>query len=207
MEVKTWIIIGVAVLIALAVGMSLYGFVTGTYNKIQSADIAVETAQGYVESAYQMRADKIPEMIGTVQGSADFEKSTLVELAAMRSQAGMIQQKMRDANSIDEMQNIEDTEIQGVGGILARLMMVVEAYPSIRSTDAFANLQSTIEGTENRIKRERDIYNDRVSDYKNLVRKFPELLVANYFGYSESKWQMYKARAGSDVAPIVTFKF
>ena len=205
MEEKTLLIIGaIALILLLAVG-GMYAFVVGSYNNLQTADVKVEIAKGYVQSAYQRRADLIPNLVETVQGSADFEKSTLVQLTAMRSQAGMVQQKMKDATTVEEMQQINDNEIGGNGGILARLMLVVENYPQIRSTDAFTNLQSSIEGTENRINYERNAYNDAVGDYKKIVRIFPGSLIASYYGYSENKWEMFESKPGSDVAPIVSF--
>jgi len=207
MEEKTMLIIaGVAIALLLVVG-GLAMFIIGTYNTLQKVDVNVENAKAYVQSAYQRRADLIPNLVATVQGSADFEKSTLVELTAMRSQAGMIQQKMKSASSVNEMQAINDNEIGGTGGILARLMLVVEAYPQIRSTEAFTNLQSSIEGTENRINYERNAYNDAVAVYKMTVRTFPGNIVAGFFGYSADKWVMFEAKQGSDVAPTVTFNF
>lgn len=196
--------IGIGILVILVVGViSVFLMGIGFYNGLVEKDTSVENAKGYVQSAYQRRADLIPNLVATVQGSADFEKSTLVELTAMRSQAGMVQQKMKDAKTVDEMQSASNE----LDGVLARLMLVVEAYPNIKTTDAFMNLQSQIEGTENRINYERNNYNDAVKSYKLSVRTFPSNIVANMFGFNADKWSMFESKPGSDVAPTVSFDF
>jgi LemA protein len=110
---------------------------------------------------------------------------------------------MKDAKTIDEMQSASN-ELESV---LSRLLVIVEAYPQIRSTDAFMNLQSQIEGTENRINYERNNYNDAVRNYKNAVRQFPSSIVAGMYGFGVDKWQMFESQPGSDIAPTVSFDF
>jgi LemA protein len=201
---ETWKIIVLAILAAIVIGIVVVVLSAwGMYSDLVNKDVAAENAQGHVQSAYQRRADLLPNLVATVQGSADFEKSTLVDLTAMRSQAGMLKTQASQAKTFDEMQATDNQ----ISGVLARLMVVVEAYPQIKSTDAFQTLQSQIEGTENRINTERNYYNDAVAAYKVATRTPPESIIAGMFGFPTDKWQMFTAKPGSDVAPVVAFNF
>jgi LemA protein len=191
---------GAIVLIALVIGGL---FVAGTYNSLVNSDVSVENAKGNVQTAYQRRADLIPNLVNTVQGAATFEKSTQTEIAELRSQAGQVKTQVANAQTIDEME-AAGTQM---GSILARLMLVVEAYPTLKSNENFKMLQDQLEGTENRIKYERDNYNAAVKDYQVKVRSFPSNIIAGMFGFNGDKWKMFEATEGAQVAPTVTFTF
>lgn len=191
---KVIAIIGIVIFVVFAVL-----FVWGTYNSLVQKDIAVETQKGYVQSAYQRRADLIPNLVETVSGAAKFEKSTQTEIAAMRSQAGQVRSQVYNAQSVEEMQAASNS----MGNVLSRLMVVVENYPELKSNQNFLNLQSQLEGTENRVNFERNKYNDAVQDYKNVVRMAPSNVVAGWFGFKEDKWSMFQAKETSQDAPQV----
>jgi LemA protein len=197
-----YVAIGIVAFIIVAIGLGVLWFI-GTHNDLVNKDNSVENARAHVQSAYQRRADLIPQLVGIVQGSADFEKSTLVELTQMRSEAGNYPQKMSSAKSFQEMQDI-NTEM---GSFLTRLMVVVEAYPQIRTTEAFLTMQNQVEGSENRINTERNYYNDAVQVYKNACQQIPSSFVADYYGFKADKWKMFEAKPGADIAPTISFNF
>ena len=195
--------IGIVVVIVAIVGIvGLIGlFYVGTYNSLVDKDVTIEKMKGDLSSQYQRRADLIPNLVATVQGSAQFEKSTQTEIAGLRSQAITGQEKMRNAKTVSEIQAANGE----LDSVLSRLMVVVEAYPTLQSNQNFRDLQSQLEGTENRINYARTEYNDAVGNYKTSVRSFPTSIVANMNGFDVNKWSMFEAKAGADVAPTVTF--
>jgi len=199
-----WKIIGLIIVAALIVGAIIFGlFVVGTQRDLVNKDNTGEQKWGNVQTAYQRRADLIPNLVATVQGAATFEKSTQTEIAAMRSQAGQIKTQVENAKTVADLQAAE----VGMGNVLSRLMLVVEAYPNLKSNENFLNLQGQLEGIENRIKYERDEYNVAVKDYKNTVQMIPSTFVAGYFGYNIDRWDMFQATAQAQTAPTVTFNF
>lgn len=195
--------IGIVVVIVAIVGIiGLVGmFYIGTYNSLVDKDVSIEKLKGDLSSQYQRRADLIPNLVSTVQGSAQFEKSTQTEIAGLRSQAITGQEKMRNAKTVSEIQSANGE----LDSVLSRLMVVVEAYPTLQSNQNFRDLQSQLEGTENRINYARTEYNDAVGVYKKSVRSFPTSIIANMNGFDVDKWDMFEAKPGSDVAPTVTF--
>lgn len=198
---REWVMIGGAVVvIALIVG-ALFWF--GTYNSLVSSDVNVDRAKGNVQSALQRRADLIPNLVNTVAGAAQFEKTTQTQIAEMRSQAGQLQTQVYNAQSVEEMQAASSA----MQNFLSRLMVVVENYPDLKATENFKDLQSQLEGTENRINYERTEYNNAVKDYQTRVRSFPSNIVAGHYGFDSSKWKMFEATPGAQVAPTVTFTF
>ena len=195
--------IGIIVVIVAIVGIvGLIGlFYVGTYNGLVDKDVSIEKLKGDLSSQYQRRADLIPNLVATVQGSAQFEKSTQTEIAGLRSQAISGQEKMRNAKTVSEIQAANGE----LDSVLSRLMVVVEAYPTLQSNQNFRDLQSQLEGTENRINYARTEYNDAVGVYKSSVRSFPTSIVANMNGFDVNKWSMFEAKPGADIAPTVTF--
>jgi len=195
--------IGIIVVIVAIVGIvGLIGlFYVGTYNGLVDKDVSIEKLKGDLSSQYQRRADLIPNLVATVQGSAQFEKSTQTEIAGLRSQAITGQEKMRNAKTVSEIQAANGE----LDSVLSRLMVVVEAYPTLQSNQNFRDLQSQLEGTENRINYARTEYNEGVGTYKKSVRSFPTSIVADMNGFDVDKWDMFEAKPGSDVAPTVTF--
>lgn len=203
MNKKGSVLVGVGITLAVFVllALMLVGFVAGNYNTFVVKDTGTEKAWGNVQSAYQRRADLIPNLVDTVKGARDFEKSTLVEIAAMRSQAGSVKQQISDAKTVEELQAAGSQ----MNGVLARLMVVVEAYPDLKSNQNFLALQDELAGTENRIKWERDNYNTAVMDYKTSVRSFPGNMVAGMFGFYPDKWKTFTADKDAQTAPDVDF--
>lgn len=192
----------IAVIVALVVVVGLIGlFYVGTYNSLVSKDTAIEKMKADLDSQYQRRADLIPNLVATVQGAAQFEKSTQTEVARLRSDANTAKENMGKAKTPGEI----DAANNEMTSVWSRLMVVVEAYPVLKSNENFKDLQSQLEGTENRITYARTEYNEAVQDYKVAVRSFPTSIIANMGGFEVDKWEMFKAKAGTDVAPTVTF--
>lgn len=183
----------VGLIIALSGGCSYNGFV----NK----DTAVEQAWGNVQSAYQRRADLVPNLVATVKGAANFEQSTLTGVAEARAKATSIQVDPTNLTpeKLAEFQSAQSGLSQAIG----RLLMVTENYPELRATESFKELQSQLEGTENRIKVERDKYNGVVADYNNSVRRFPANFWAGIFGFDRKT--PFEADQGAQNAPKVEF--
>jgi LemA protein len=162
---------------------------------------AVSSAWSQVENVYQRRADLIPNLVNTVKGAANFEKSTLE--AVMQARASATSVKI-DANNLDaaSFQKFEQAQ-QGVSSALSRLLVSVEAYPELKANQNFRDLQTQLEGTENRIAVERKNFNEVVKDYNSHIRSFPNNLYAGMFGFTVKDY--FKAAEGSDKTPEVKF--
>lgn len=199
MKETTWIaltIVGIVFVLAVIIGVGWY---FGTHNMLANNDIAVEKSLGDLHSQYQRRADLIPNLVTVVSNSAKFEKSTFTEIAEMRSQAATGQQMMKEAKTAEEIQAASNV----IDNTLSRLMVVVEAYPQLKTTDAFMNLMTDIEGTENRIQYARSEYNEKVESYRRGVRNLPSSIIAGMEGYDANKWKMFESKPGADIAPTV----
>jgi len=155
-----------------------------------------------VNSAYQRRADLIPNLVSTVEGAVDFEKETQTEIAALRSGAVAAKQRLQNAKTPEE-QIAAAREIDSIVGRFSGLNINVENYPQLKATENFLSLQDELAGTENRVKVDRDIYNKAVRNLNIRVRRFPTNIVANMFGIE--KGELFEAVAGSEVVPEVTF--
>lgn len=172
-----------------------------SYNNFVEKDTTVEKAWGNVQSAYQRRADLIPNLVNTVKGVADFEQSTLTQVADARARATSVQ---IDPTNLTPEKLAEFQAAQGeLSSALGRLLMITENYPELRATESFKELQSQLEGTENRIKVERDKYNEAVADYNTSVRRFPANFWAGIFGFDRKG--MFEADQGAQNAPKVEF--
>jgi len=198
----TEILVGIVILGILAVGF-VGLWVIGTYNSLVGKDTNTENMWAKVQTAYQRRADLIPNLVDSVKEAKNFEKDTQTEIAQMRSQAGQAKIDMSNAKDAEQLQAANSQ----MSSVLARLMVVVEAYPDLKSNANFLALQDEIAGTENRVKWERDEYNTAVKDYKLAVRTFPTNIMAGMFGFSQEKWKMFQAEAGADKAPDVGAAF
>jgi len=174
----------------------------GAYNGLVSSDEDVQQKWGNVESAYQRRADLIPNLIETVKGYAKHEKSTLTELTELRSQVGKAQTGYSNADNPQELQQADAS----MNSALSRLLVIVENYPDLKANQNFLAFQDQLEGTENRIKYERDEYNNAVKFYRTKVRRFPTNMVAGMFGFDRNEYDTFKADEGSDKAPKVNFE-
>ena len=194
--------VGLIVVIAVILGISM----VGTYNRLVTASQAVDAQWANVESAYQRRADLIPNLVSTVQGAANFEKSTLEAVINARASVGRAQINAPTAPT-DPAQLAQFEAAQGqLGAALQRLLVVVERYPELKANQNFRDLQAQLEGTENRINVERNRYNESAQGYNTQRQKFPTNLFASMFGFKEKAY--FKAvTPGADRAPAVNFDF
>jgi len=202
MGTATTVLIGIIV-IGLFLVISIGSWVAGTYNMLVGKDTAVENQWAHVQTAYQRRADLIPNLVDTVRAAKDFEQQTQTQIAELRSQAGQAKIDMGNAQDIDQLQ-AANTQMSSV---LSRLMVIVEAYPDLKSNANFLALQDELAGTENRIKWERDNYNNGVQDYKVSVRTFPTNLIGGMFGFTPEKWKMFQSDTGAEKAVDVGVEF
>ena len=191
--------LGVLVVIALIAG----AFALGVRNDLVNKEEAVNAQWGQVENVYQRRADLIPNLVATVRGAADFEKSTLESVVQARASVGQVNMGNlpNDPAAFARFQQAQDS----LSSALSRLMVVVERYPDIKANQNFQDLQVQLEGTKNRITVERMRYNEKAQDYNATRRRFPGFLFADLFGFGEKAY--FKAAAGADQAPTVDFQF
>jgi LemA protein len=171
------------------------------YNSMVEKREAVNGAWGNVESAYQRRADLIPNLVSTVKGAANFEQTTLTAVVEARAKATSIQLTADDLTE-ENLQKFQEAQ-DGLKGALKSLMMVTENYPELKATASFQELQAQLEGTENRINTERNLFNEAVKDYNAYIASFPQLMFAKMFGFTPKAY--FKAAAGTEKAPEVKF--
>jgi LemA protein len=172
------------------------------YNGLVEKDQNVKGKWANVESDYQRRSDLIPNLVNTVKGAADFEKSTLEAVVNARAQAT---QTKIDPTNLTPEKVAEFQRAQGqLSGAIGRLLVTMEKYPELKATDAFRDLQAQLEGTENRIKVSRNDFNTAVQDYNTSVKRFPMVLFSGMFGFTEKGF--FTADAGAEKAPTVNFK-
>jgi LemA protein len=193
----------IAVIVVVVILLIIVGKGIGTYNNIIALEEGVKAQWAQVENTYQRRFDLIPNLVSTVQGEANFEKSTLTEVMDMRSRMGgtvkLDESLMNDEAALKRFQ-----EMQGsLGGALQRLMAVSENYPDLKSNKSFQELRVQLEGAENRIAVERKRYNETVQAYNTTIRQFPTNLVAGFAGASPKA--LFSADAGASTAPKVQF--
>lgn len=174
------------------------------YNTLVELDEKVNQAWAQVENQYQRRADLIPNLVSTVQGYADFEKGVLTEVTELRSQVGQMKLSGDDLTDEDKFRRFQEAQDK-LTGALSRLLVVAENYPQLKANENFLQLQSQLEGTENRIAVERKRFNDATQEYNTTIRRFPTLITAKIFGYKEK--QYFKSAPGTDKAPDVKFDF
>jgi LemA protein len=178
----------------------------GSYNRLVALSQAVDAQWAQVESVYQRRADLIPNLVATVQGAANFEKSTLEAVTRARASVGQAAPPNaasipNDPAAFARFQAAQDQ----LSGALSRLLVVAEAYPDLKATQNFRDLQAQLEGTENRISVERMRYNDAAREYNTARLRFPVALVANLMGFHEKGY--FKAQPEAAQAPKVQFDF
>lgn len=191
-----WIIVAVVV-------FGIYSWAKGFNNTAVDLKETATKSWGDVESSYQRRNDLIGNLVKTVQGAADFERSTLTEVIEARAKATST---TIDPTNITPEQLAEFNQAQsGLSSALSRLLVTVERYPDLKANQNFIELQSQLEGTENRINVARDRFNEAVEPYNQHIKRFPNSLLAGLFNFDELNY--YKADAGSEVAPDVEFNF
>ena len=172
-----------------------------TYNGLVSKDEAVQSAWSQVENVYQRRMDLIPNLVNTVKGAADFEKSTLEEVVAARASATQVK---LDPSNLDEADIARFQKAQdALSSSLSRLLVSVERYPDLKATQNFRDLQAQLEGTENRITVERQKFNEVVRTYNTAIRRFPRNIIAGMFGFGKKGY--FTASEGAETAPVVDF--
>jgi len=183
-KLSTGAIVGISIA---AVVLILILWVAGSYNGLVRADESVNEKWGNVQTAYQRRADLIPNLVATVQASADFEKGMQTQIAELRT-------------GISGAQTPQEIDLMGQK-INTAINFVYENYPQVKSTENYLSLQDQLEGTENRIKTDRDLYNTAVKELNVKVRRFPTNIIAGMFSFEQKT--MFEATAGSEIAPNV----
>ena len=197
---KKWLI---PVLIIGAIVLIFYWMFAGVYNTAVERQENAKTAWSQVENAYQRRNDLIPNLVNTVKGAADFERGTLTDVIEARSRATSVNV---DADNLNEAQLEQFQQAQQqVSSALSRLLVTVERYPELRATTNFQQLQSQLEGTENRINVERNRYNETVNNYNIYIRQFPNNMITGMYGFDQMP--RYTADPGAETAPEVEFEF
>jgi LemA protein len=186
------------------IGMFSVSFYGCGYNSLVSMEEKVTSSWAQVENQYQRRADLIPNLVKTVEGAADFEKSVLTEVTEMRSKVGQMKISADDLNDPEKFAMYQQAQDK-LSSALSRLLVVTENYPQLKANESFLQLQSQLEGTENRIAVERKKFNEAVQQYNTEVRSFPALITAKIFGFKEKPY--FKGKEGSDQAPNVEFDF
>src|SRR5467141_4995912 len=191
------ILLFIVVIAALALG--------GSYNRLVRLQQSVDQSWAQVQNVYQRRADLIPNLVNTVSGAANFEKSTLIAVTNARASVGRVQldpnKAPTDAAQLEQFQAAQGQ----LSNALSRLLVVVERYPELKSNQNFLGLQAQLEGTENRISVERNNFNGAVQDFNTAVRRFPTNMIAGLFGFSPRPF--FTAQAGAKRPPAVNFNF
>ena len=191
----------VAALVLVAVVLGIY--VVRGYNRLVPAQASVDTAWAQVQTQYQRRADLIPNLVNTVQGAANFEKSTLTDVIKARAEATKVTIDMSkaptDPEAIKKFQQAQD----GLSSTLGRLLAVSENYPELKANTNFRDLQAQLEGTENRITVARGDFNKAAQAYNVMVKSFPTVLYAGLLGFNPKAY--FTSAAGAENAPTVSF--
>jgi len=197
---KKWLI---PVIIILVIAFALYKWAVGINNTAVNYEEDAKTAWSNVESSYQRRSDLIGNLVKTVQGAADFERGTLTDVIEARAKATQV---TVDPSNISPEKLAEFQQAQsGVSSALSRLLVTVERYPDLKANQNFLELQSQLEGTENRINVTRDRYNEAVNVYNKHIKIFPNSMLAGMFGFEEMT--RFAAEQGAEKAPEVDFDF
>lgn len=192
-SITTLVILGI---LAVVVFMGCNG-----YNGLVKQDENVKKAWSNVEAEYQNRADLVGNLVSTVKGAADFEQKTLTDVVEARAKATSVN---INADNLTPEKIAEFQAAQGqLSGALSRLLATVEAYPTLRATENFTQLQGQLEGIENNIKNSRKVFNDAINVYNTKVRSFPMNILGGLFGFSAKEG--FKADAGAEKAPKVDF--
>ena len=190
-------------LIVLGILVVLIFAAIGSYNGLVASSQAVDSTWAQVQNVYQRRSDLIPNLVQTVQGAANFEKSTIVQVTEARASVGRVNINQNQAPK-DAAQLAQFQQAQGqLGTALSRLLVVSENYPNLKATENFRDLQAQLEGTENRISVERGRFNAAVQAYNTQIRTLPAVFFAGLLGFQQKPY--FQAVSGSEVAPSVKF--
>lgn len=187
------------IILIAVIALILWGL--GKYNSLVSQDENVNKAWAQVENQYQRRADLIPNLVETVKGYAAHESETLQNVIEARAKATSV---TVDPNNLTEEALKQYQQAQGeLSNALGRLMVTIERYPDLKANQNFLELQSQLEGTENRVNNARDAFNEAAQTYNTMVRKFPANIVASIFGFKNKAY--FAAAEGASEAPKVQF--
>ena len=198
--------IGCGVLVVLAIaGLLVIAIAGGSYNHLVKLQQGVNSQWAQVQNVYQRRADLIPNLVATVSGAANFEKSTLTEITAARASVGQMKIDANNAPATaDQIAAFEKAQ-GSLSSALSRLLVVSERYPDLKASANFRDLQAQLEGTENRISVERGNFNSAVQNYNTAIKSFPAVFYAAMFGFVEKPY--FTATPGADKPPQVEFDF
>ncbi len=196
MKRGTMILIAIVVVLFLVISSAI-----GRYNRLVGLEESVDAAWSQVENVYQRRADLIPNLVATVKGFAEQEQEVFIGVTEARSKVNQINLNgiTDDQAALDRFQSAQG----GLSSALSRLLVTVERYPDIKSNQNFLDLQSQLEGTENRIAVERRRYNEVARSYNTDIRRFPNSIYAGMFGFDRKAY--FQATEGADQAPKVEF--
>lgn len=190
------IVVGVIALIG-------YNWIKGFYNTTISLNETISESWGNVQTAYQRRSDLIGNLVNTVQGAAEFERSTLTAVVEARAKATSVR---IDPTNITPQQLAQFNEVQGgLSGALKSLLVTVERYPDLKANQNFLKLQDELTSTENQILTARTRYNERIRPYNNHVKRFPNTVLAGFFDFEGKPY--FNAESGAEQAPDVNFDF
>ncbi|MFA6467500.1 MAG: LemA family protein [Bacteroidota bacterium] len=196
---KKWLVI-----LLVVAGVFLLGIMwgIGKFNGIVQLDEGVNGSWAQVQNQYQRRMDLVPNLVATVQGVANFEKSTLTAVIEARAKATQVTLSPQLLNDPQAFQKFEQSQGQ-LSSALSRLLVTVEQYPNLKANENFLQLQSQLEGTENRIAVERKRFNEVVQNYNSHIRQVPNNFIAGFGGFQQK--QYFQAQAGAETAPKVQF--
>ena len=195
--------IGCLVVLVLA-AILIFSAGSGTYNSLVKLDQSVRAQWAQVENVYQRRADLVPNLVETVKGAANFEKSTYTAVTEARAKIGQMKIDESVVNNPEALAKFQQAQDE-LGGAIARLLVAVEAYPDLKATQNFRDLQTQLEGTENRITVERQRFNETAQAFNTKRQSFPTVLIAGLFGSRFAEKAYFKAVAGAETAPKVQF--
>ncbi len=202
---KVLIILGLLLAVGVLVVVLIAAIVGGSYNRIVRLSQGVDSQWAQVQNVYQRRADLVPNLVATVSGAANFEKSTLTEITTARASVGQVKLDPNAAPTDPaKLQAFEAAQGQ-LSSALSRLLVVVEKYPDLKATEGFRDLQAQLEGTENRISVERRDFNTAVQDYNTAIKSFPTVFYAGALGFNPKPY--FTATAGAETPPKVQFDF
>jgi LemA protein len=192
--------------IAVAIAVIILIFIGSTYNSLVRLDQSVQAQWGQVQNVYQRRADLVPNLVATVKGVANFEKSTYIGVAQARAQVGQISPQAvanatHDPNAFAQFSKAQDA----LSSALSRLLVVVERYPDLKANENFLTLQAQLEGTENRIAVERKRYNDEARAFNTQRNTIPTVLIVGLFGSRFNEKPYFAATPQAQTAPQVNF--
>lgn len=184
--------------------IALVAWGIGVNNKIVGLEQSADAQWAQVQNVYQRRADLVPNLVNTVAGAANFERTTLTEVTEARASVGRVNLPAAAPSDPRQLEQFEQAQAK-LGGALSRLLVVAEKYPDLKATTNFRDLQIQLEGTENRIAVERGRFNEVVRDYNTAIKRFPANIVAGFGGHAPKAY--FTAASGAETPPAVKFDF